>query len=502
MKQHKKLNSSWLANLISQSSGFVLFLIATPFLVKSMGIEKYGALTILFLLPQIAIQLDFGVTATGTRVMALFQAESKFNYRVQVFWEVMATLVVIGLLQVFLFSFFAQNLMQLLQLEQILATQFNDVVIATSCWIFASLIGAGVSIAARAFERFKLLASIQALTVSLFWLGAWGLAIINPDIVLILWCGVFSSVVATILLIFNVRKTIKLPTDILGSRALLLPSYFHFSAGTFAAQASSLLTYHADKFLVAALISPAAVGVYNACASIASKVLVIVSAIATFSFPRAVRLNSEGALDELSDVYLRATRLCVMTSMVIVIPLASLAEPFLQLWLKADYKAEYAYVLILMAAGYLFASFSVVASNVCIGMGGARMPALFAIIGGSTTLILCILLAPEFGLYGAVIASVSGMSQALIFNWLVAKKLGSIQEKQMINFSLSVILFSGVTIFLLSQVMYIVTSWFVLILSGIGIILLLIPLWFLCGLTTENERESLSSLWRKINGNN
>lgn len=465
--------------------------------MKSLGVEKYGALTILFLIPQIAIQLDFGVIATGTRVMAMFQAQSKFSHSIKVFWEVMIALICIGLLQVFLFDLFSQNLMSLLQLDDVLAMQLSDVVVATSCWIFVSLLGAGVSISARACERFKLLASIQALNASLFWLGAWGLAVINPDIVLIIWCGVFSSVVTTTLLIFNVRKTIKFSVDMLmNDRALLLPSYFRFSAGAFVAQVSSLLTYHADKFLVAALISPAAVGIYNACASIASKMLVLVSAIATFSFPRAARLHSEGSMDELSDVYLRATRASVLVAMIIGIPLASLAEPFLQLWLKDAYKAEYAFVLMLMVMGYLFASFSVVASNISIGMGFSRMPALFSSIGGGGTLILCVLLAPKWGLYGAVIASVVGMSQALIFNWLVAKKLGPEQEKQTIHLSVSVILFGGVTTFLLSQVSYLITSWLSLILSGIGMVVMLISLWFIFGLTTENERKS----WLHLRG--
>ena len=465
--------------------------------------EKYGALTIFFLLPQIATQLDFGVIATGTRVMAMFQAQSKIDFRIKVFWEVMFALILIGLLQVMLFTFFSRDLMRVLQLDLVLATQITDVIVATSCWIFVSLIGAGVSIAARAFERFKLLATIQALNVSMFWFGAWGLAVIKPDIVLIIWCGVLSSVVTTLLLIYNVRKTIKLSADILRSnQALLLPNYFHFSAGTFVGQASSLLTYHADKFLVAALISPAAVGIYNVCASIASKMLVLVSAMATFSFPRAVRLHSEGAVDELSDVYLRATRASVLVAMIIGAPLASLAEPFLHLWLKDAYQDEYAVVLILMVMGYLLASFSVVASNISIGMGMVRMPALFALVGGGSTLILCMVLAPKWGLYGAVTASVVGMSQALIFNWLVAKRLGNEQEKQAIHFSMSIMLIWSITTFSISQISYLITSWFLLILSGVAIMLMLIYLWFICGLATENERQAWIQLLEKINGNN
>lgn len=494
-----KLNSSWFVNLVGQSSGFLFFLIATPFLIEALGKDKFGALTLLFLIPQIVTQLDFGVIATGTRAMAMYEAKGKNIYRVRVFWESLLALTLIGVIQAVLFNTFSGNIMSVLQIDELLSDQVLDIVLAISIWIIFSLMAAGIAISARAFERFKLLAITQAFTASTFWIGAWGLAILKPDMSLIIWWGAIVSAATTLILLFSVRDVIKPERGIIRcSSSPLLFGFIRFSTGAFIGQASSLLTYHADKFLVSILISPSAVGIYNACASIASKILVFVSAIAAFSFPRAARLHSQGSEDELADVYFRATRLCVIVAVIIGIPLASLADPFLRLWLKGAYSQQYILVLMLMVMGYIFASFSVVASNVAIGMGRSRIPAIFAVIGGGVTLLLCWLLATEFGILGAVIASIIGMSQALVFNWIVATWFNeSISKKVLLLSVKSIVLWSVLTI-VITPLASFIGSWLTLILSAGMIISTVLLVWFKLGFATKDEQNFILLIRSKI----
>ncbi len=495
MQKLKKLNSSWLANLIAQTSGFLVFIVTAPFLIKLLGKEQFGALTLVILLPQIAVQLDLGLTTAGARAFAIFKAQDKLENVNRIFWEVIFALILVAAVFCLIFYFIAQYLFHVLQLDQIVNTRLHQFVAAISFWCLLALLNAGVSVPARALERFKLLAVVQAISAVIFWLGAFLFAVAGTGLLVILWWGTAVAVFTMCILIFNIKDTIFTSfvffekKTFYKSNTWLLPRFFKFGLGTFVAQASSLLTYHADKFLVAALVSPAAAGIYTACNMIASKLLVLVAAIAAFVFPRAVRLNVEGSMDELKEVYLRATNACVLAAIIFGIPIIVLAEPFLRLWLKADYDQEYILVMVLMSVGYIFASFSVVASNISIGMGHSKVPAIFAIVGGVGTILLCIILAPKYGIIGAAGSAAIGMSQAVLFNWMVSRQFGNAAAKEMILLLFKVILIGAILVITVLLLNPLISSWAELFLAGFLISMFVLLAWFILNILSKNRHD-------------
>jgi O-antigen/teichoic acid export membrane protein len=452
LQNFKKLNSSWLANLIAQTSGFLAFIIVSPLLINLLGKEQFGALALFILLPQIIVQLDLGLTTGAARAVAMFKAQNKLENVSRVLSETTFTLFLVAIVFCFIFYFTAPYLFHALHLDLVISNHVHQFIAAISCWCTLALINAGLSVPARAFERFKLLAIVQAISTVFFWLGALLFTYVGYGLLMILWWGSIVAILTLCILIFNNKEAKFTLTKFfhkitfIKKSQWLLPNFLKFGFGTFIAQASSLITYHADKFLVAALVSPSAAGIYTACNMIASKLLVLVTAIAAFVFPRAVRLNVQGSNDDLKEVYMHATNACVLAAIVFGIPIIVLADPFLHLWLKADYDQEYILVIVLMAIGYFFASFSVVASNVSIGKGHSKMPAIFAVLGGAGTLLLCIILAPKYGIVGAAGSAAIGMSQAVIFNWMVSRQFGSAVAKEMIFLLLKALLIGAILI--------------------------------------------------------
>ncbi|MBE0435324.1 MAG: polysaccharide biosynthesis C-terminal domain-containing protein [Methylomicrobium sp.] len=502
MQPVKPLNSSWIANLFGQSSGFIAYFLSAPLLMKLMGIDKFGVLTLLIIMPQMAVQLDFGLTTAGARAMGMYKALDQFKSMYRIHAEVLLAMSLVAAIQLFGLIYFAPRLIKFLQLDRVIDQQvLLLIMVPAACWCFLAVMNAALAIPYRAFERFRFLAVVQAISVVLFWSGAVVLAYIEAGIEKILWLGCCVALVNAGFLLakggdyYSLKELKEL---FAGRRGWLLFKFARFSGGAFLAQVSSLFTYHADKFLVSALISPSAVGVYTACSNIASKLLVLVAAIAAFSFPRAVKLHSEKATQELMDVYQRATRACVMAAFVVGVPLAALAEPFLRLWLKDSFSSEYVSVLVLMLMGYFFSAFSVVASNVSTGMGRSGWPAIFAILGGGSTLALCLLLAPKFGVLGAVVASVIGMAQAVIFNWLVSSWFGVRLLKESILFFLNVGITAIAVYVSFSLIADQINSWPLLFLSGGLAVLYLLSLWFLFGFISKEERFFVLKYWNMV----
>jgi len=495
----RKLNSSWLSNLIAQTSGFLVFIVTAPFLIKLLGKDQFGALTLFVLLPQIVVQLDLGLSTAGARAVAMFNSQGKPDLINKIFWEILLAFIIVAAVLFVVFHFSAQHLFHLLQLDQIIGGQLIQFVNVISCWCLLALLNAGVSIPARAFERFRFLAVVQAVSAVMFWLGAFLLTLMGYGLVAILWWGAAVALFTLLILLFDARAYIAIKKNMFyGDEALLLPTFFKFGIGAFIAQASSLLTYHADKFLVAALVSPGAAGIYAACTNIASKLLILVAAIGAFVFPRAARLKAEGATDELKEVYVRATNACVLAAIVFGIPLIALSEPFLRLWLKTGYAQDYILVMMIMAIGYILAAFSVVASNISIGMGHSRTPAIFAIVGGAGTLLLCMLLAPKYGIIGAAASAAIGMSQAMIFNWLVARWFGNSYARDAVFLLLKVVFVGSILVGCFLPIRHLIDSWIELAFAGLFSSACVLLIWFVLGFFNNDERDYILRIFRKI----
>jgi O-antigen/teichoic acid export membrane protein len=208
------------------------------------------------------------------------------------------------------------------------------------------------------------------------------------------------------------------------NEGFLLGPYLGVAMGSFVAQASSLATFHADKLLVSALVSPAAAGAYTICANIANKILLVIASAATFTFPRSAHLHASGDAAGLAAIYRDTARICATLAACAVVPIVGLAHAFLNLWLGEAFGDQYAIVLQLLAVGYALAACSVVAANVAMGIGNARMPATFAVLGGCLTIGALVVLTPLYGIVGAACAALIGMSQTVVFNAVVARRLG------------------------------------------------------------------------------
>ena len=435
------------ANLLAQGVPFVLLLFVTPVLIRALGRETYGALILFNLLPQIAGQLDLGLVTAGTRAYAQFAARRQFADAKRVIWETLAILCAWGALLAVCLVVWQRQIAAVLRLDEALHGDRLVFTIAAFAIPLALINGAAL-IPLRAVEQYGRAARIQIVAGLVYWSACTVAAIQGAPFAMLVLLGTVTIAVTSLVLFVSVarddrkRRATDDPADAVADAAALdvvlvdelsptamrsalrLRPFLSLGAGTFVAQASSLATYHTDKLLVSALISPAAAGAYAICANIANKILLVVASGATYTFPRAARLHATGDHDAVVRTYVVTTRFVLMVAAAIAVPLIALAPAFLRTWIGADFADAYAPIMQLLVAGYAINASSVVASNVAIGIGQARLPALFALLGGATTIVAVVVLTPPMGAAGAALAAALGMSQALIFNAMVAAKLG------------------------------------------------------------------------------
>lgn len=441
MKGLGRTASGALANLIGQGLPFLLLLFVTPILLDALGRERYGALVLFSLVPQIAGQLDLGLVSAATRGFAQHSARADHPGARRLFREALFLLAAWGALLACLFYLFHQPIAATLKLDATIG-EHDPIYIASALSITLALINAATLVPLRALEQYGRAARIQLSGGVAYWFVCALWAPRGATVTELVTLGVVAVSLTTIALYVatrtkafvasgnEARDYIEVSAAAAASvdsqsSGLLLRPFLSVGAGAFIAQASSLATYHADKLLVSALISPAAAGAYAICTNIANKILLVIAAGATYTFPRATRMHSEGNLDAVTSTFVTASRLSMLIAVAVAVPLIALAQSFLSVWIGPAFANDHGLTLQLLALGYAIASSSVVASNVAIGIGESRAPAAFAITGGATTIVAVLLLAPRYGAPGAAAAAVIGMTQALVFNGLVARRLGS-----------------------------------------------------------------------------
>lgn len=433
--------SGAIANLAAQGVPFLLLLFVTPILLRSLGREVYGALILFNLIPQIAGQLDLGLSTAATRGFAQYSARADRQKAVRLFREASMLLTVWGLLLGAGFYLFHRSIGSALRLDAVVGAQ-GLVYLSAAINIPLALANSAMLVPLRALERYGRVAQIQVTGGVIYWIVCTFLATRGATLTQLVMLGTLSLALTTIAQFLAARESGTLSSEspplppeasnityasaAIPAGRLLLRPFLALGAGAFVAQASSLATYHADKLLVAALISPAAAGAYAICASVANKILLVIAACATYTFPRATRMQAQGDLAAVASVFAIATRLSMVLATCIAVPLIALAPTFLEVWIGRDFANEHGLTLQLLALGYTIAASSVVASNVAVGIGEVRMPATFAVIGGVTTLLAVVLLAPRYGAAGAAGAAAIGMTQAMVFNDLLARRLGPI----------------------------------------------------------------------------
>lgn len=255
-----------------------------------------------------------------------------------------------------------------------------------------------------------------------------------------------------------------------------------------------MITYHADKLLIAYFLGPAPVAFYAVAVNLASKLLSVAAALTSFVFPRAINLATGGDRQALTALYLRASRFTLLAVLPLAIPVIWLAPQFLSLWLGDEFSAESAVLLQVLTVAYCVAVLSVPASQIYNGLGNSRIGAAYAAAGSLINLVLCALLIPLFGTIGATLGVLAGMMQAIVYAGSLGRHLGvgwfGGQRKLFAQLALAASLQSLVLYMTRSWI----TGWPSLLATGGGVWLLFYAAWVVCGFLNDDDKVLLRRL--------
>ncbi|MBK7141189.1 MAG: flippase [bacterium] len=375
----RQLARNSLYNYAGLIAPLVVGFVSIPVLVANLGTDRFGLLSLAWMVVGYFNIFDMGIGRATTKFVAEYSAQGR---KAELAPLVLNALVLAGsggLIGTILVSLLAPtvvndwlNIPPELRAEA-LATMY--VVAASIPILLTNACARGVL---EAQQKFALANSIRVpSSVSAFLVPILVLPFSRDLFVIVLALTMAKTIVMTVYLRFALRG--------LGiwkygriSRTMLL-QLLGYGKWVTVSNIIAPMMGQADRFLVGSFLTLTAVAYYATPFDLMTKLFIIPTGLVTVLFPVFSSYSAKPG-EDVVRLHQKAVRYILLTMLPIVVGAITLAEPFLNLWLNADFAAHSAIVLQLMAVGVLINSIARVPLSAIEALGRPDMTATMYLI--------------------------------------------------------------------------------------------------------------------------
>jgi O-antigen/teichoic acid export membrane protein len=398
----RNVGSNWMVTLITIAATYVM----TPFTIHALGQDGYGTWTLITAMTGYMSLLALGVPMASVRYLAQHVAEHdtrKMNEAigscVGLYLMTGAAALIVGAL-----------LTVALTLYDIPVSLHNEAIVACALMVlqvacgFIGLLPEGIMFAHHDFvvrNAVRIAAVVLRLGLTL------GLLMLRASLIMLasvqLACLAFDFTVS-IALIKRRYPDVRLTLADFDWR--MVRKIFSFSMYVLLLGAGARLSFETDALVIGAFIGVGAIPFYAVANSLVVYLMDFTIAIAAVVSPMATKLNTEGRRSELTEVFLKWSKVSLSLSLMAGLFLCVLGPRFIAWWIAPEYEGPSGVVLeILMISSLAFLPVRGVALPVLMGLGKPRIPTLAFIGAGVLNLVLSVLFARPMGLAGVALGT-------------------------------------------------------------------------------------------------
>lgn len=416
-----KRNTIW--NLVGTGLPILIGAVTIPYLVKNIGVEAFGILTLVWALIGYFSLFDFGLGRALTQQVASCLAS---NDQSQVSHLVKSGLIFTaftGVLGGFVLAVLSSPLGHI-WLKVSLPLQDD----ATRCLLISALgiplttITTGLRGVLEAYEDFK---SANLLRVGLgianFGLPALTVFLFGPSLTFI----VISLIVARLIALFAhvVLVNYKLPKDWSRCKSSFkeIKKLLSYGAWMTVSNIIGPLMGTADRFVISAVLGASAIAYYTVPSEVLMRVLIIPAALTGALFPRMASVLRVD-IGRAKELYGRCIKLVALALVPVCLIISIGSHWGLTLWLGHDFAEKSWLIVSVMSLGLAFNGVAFVPFAAIQAAGHARVTATLHVIELVIYAPLLFVFLHFFGLLGAAIVWVIRAGLDLLFLLIFAKK--------------------------------------------------------------------------------
>jgi O-antigen/teichoic acid export membrane protein len=398
----KQLTRNWGLNLLGQLLPLVVALVSIPFIVKGLGPERFGVLSIVWAVLGSFTLLDLGLGRSTTKFVAECLGRGDTKQFPLLFWTSLWSQLLIGVVGSLLMAALVPHLVErYLKLSPAIGAETKSSFLILAASLPLVLGGNSIRGVLEAAQRFDLVNYVKIpASMSMFLLPAIALPlrITLPTIVNLLALSRLAMALAYLAICLNlfpsIRRTYSLDSKLL--RPLLAYGGW-VSISNFVAP---LLSY-ADRFVIGSVLGMSYVSYYTAPNEAITKASVLPGTLLTTLFPALASLDASGARARVQELCVRAIKslLLLMTPSLLIVFV--FARQILHLWLGPDFASRSAGVLQIFCIGILVNSFAFVPFYLLQGLGRPDVTAKIHLLELPVYGVALAILLPRMGLIGA-----------------------------------------------------------------------------------------------------
>jgi O-antigen/teichoic acid export membrane protein len=399
-------NTLW--NLLGSAGPMVLGLAAMPFILRSLGVERLGVLTLIWALIGYLSIFDFGLGRALTQKVAQLRAAGRSEEIPAAARSGLLLIAGTGALGAVLGALGFHLLgTQWLKISPALADEVSWSIYIAMASIPVATLTSGFKGVMEGFENFK------AANIYKFILGTANFG--SPLLAIAFWQGTLPAIVGLLILsrvLVLVLHAASVSRSIprlwrTGAEAIRGNSgdLLRFGSWMTLSNVVSPLMVISDRFIISNLLGAAVVAYYTVPSDFMIRLLIIPAALTTSLFPVfSQKMGVPGGAVEAKGIYGNALRTVLQVMLPLLLALALVSHWGLKLWLGSDY-ADHSYqVAIVLALGILFNSLAQTPLAAIQAAGQPKLTSLIHLGEFAAYVPLTYVLTLHFGLIGAALA--------------------------------------------------------------------------------------------------
>lgn len=377
----------------------------TPYILRHIGIERYGIWAVVGVLTGYFGLLDFGMGTSFVKYISEYYAKKDFKSINQVITAGVIFYSVFGLFIVPFAFVFMDPLVSLFKIplelrgETFFVFRLGIVLFAVSNVLNAFQSIQGGLQRMDVSNRISMGISVPMVIGTIYFLhngyGLRGLMVNNAIIIAV--TGVVNIIVG-----YRLLPELKIVPALCSKE--MFRRLFGFGYKMQFAKIAEALVFQADRLLVAFFLNVGAVGFYQLGSSITQQMrsipLLLVSAI----LPAASDMDAKGEAEKLKELYFKGTKYLILVGFPIVFFTIASAQLLIRIWVGPGYERA-AWIIQVLAVGYLANLLSGVGTSVSAAIGKPEFQMGAAVISAFSNILLSLMLIVLIGFMGVAIAT-------------------------------------------------------------------------------------------------
>lgn len=390
--------------MVGQVAPLIAAVVSIPLLIKGIGVDRFGILTIGWMLIGYFSLFDLGIGRALTQIISEKLATNNDKDIPPLMWTGLTVMFVLGLIASLLIVGLSDWIIYSgLKIPAHLQAEAKSSLSMLAPSIPLVLIATGLRGVLEAKHEFKSVNLVRIPLGVLMFVAPLCVLPFSNSLVAIFFSLLLVRAFTAIAFLLLCYRSMDNFTEFTLSKKVI-PELLRFGGWMTVSNIVSPIMVQMDRFVIGMMLSMAAVAYYATPYEMVTKLLVVPAAIAGVCFPQFAKLNAQKNVKDAMALYWKSCKYVLYSILPVVIFCIVFASWILHLWLGGKFSNESTRVFQILALGVLVNGLAAIPFGFIQGAGRSDITAKFHMAELIIYLPLLFILIKLYGINGAAIA--------------------------------------------------------------------------------------------------